>query len=70
MPSVEKRCGWLRDEETVTYTHPGDWFARLDYAQPIGSHQLMSKEAESRGRLWFMAGKTSEKSIEKRASLC
>ncbi|MBR6267141.1 MAG: hypothetical protein IKR28_02250 [Selenomonadaceae bacterium] len=24
----------------------------------IGSDKLMSKEAESRGRLWFMAGKT------------
>ncbi|WP_297965359.1 hypothetical protein [uncultured Anaerovibrio sp.] len=57
MPSVEKRCGWLRTEGTVTCTHLGDWFAPLDYAQPIGSHQLMSKDAESRGRIWFIAGK-------------
>ena len=41
----------------LTYTRPGDWFARLDYARPIGSDELMSREAESRQRVWFMAGK-------------
>ena len=42
----------------LSYTRPGNWFARLDYARRIGSDELMSREAESRGRLWFMAGKT------------
>ena len=42
----------------LAYTRPGNWFARLDYARRIGSDELMSREAESRGRLWFMAGKT------------
>ena len=42
----------------LSYTHPGNWFARLDYARRIGSDEFMSKDAESRGRLWFMAGKT------------
>ncbi|MBE6100500.1 MAG: ShlB/FhaC/HecB family hemolysin secretion/activation protein [Selenomonas ruminantium] len=42
----------------LSYTRPGNWFARLDYARRIGSDEFMSREAESRGRLWFMAGKT------------
>ena len=29
----------------------------FDYARRIGSHELMSREAESRQRMWFMAGK-------------
>ena len=41
----------------LTYTRPGDWFARLDYARRIGSDELMSREAEGRQRVWFMAGK-------------
>ncbi len=41
----------------LAYTKPGSWFARLDYARRIGSDELMSREAESRGRIWFMAGK-------------
>ncbi len=41
----------------LAYTRPGNWFARLDYARRIGSDELMSKDAESRGRIWFMAGK-------------
>ena len=41
----------------LSCTQPGDWFARLDYARRIGSDELMSKDAESRGRIWFMAGK-------------
>ncbi|MBE6102388.1 MAG: hypothetical protein E7200_09915 [Selenomonas ruminantium] len=41
----------------LSHTHPGDWFARLDYAHRIGSDDFMSKEAESHGRIWFMAGK-------------
>ena len=41
----------------LSYTRPGNWFARLDYARRIGSDEFMSKEAESRGRIWFMAGK-------------
>jgi len=36
---------------------PGNWFARLDYARRIGSDEFMSKDAESRGRIWFMTGK-------------
>ena len=41
----------------LAYTKPNNWFARLDYARRIGSDELMSKEAESKGRIWFMAGK-------------
>ena len=41
----------------LAYTKPGSWFARLDYARRIGSDELMSREAESKGRIWFMAGK-------------
>ena len=42
----------------LSYTRPGNWFARLDYARRIGSDEFMSREAESRGRIWFMAGKS------------
>ena len=41
----------------LSYTRPGDWFARFDYARRIGSDELMSNDAESRQRIWFMAGK-------------
>lgn len=41
----------------VAYTKPNDWFARFDYARRIGSDPDMSKEARSRQRMWFIAGK-------------
>lgn len=41
----------------VSYSNPGDWFARLDYARRIGLDPNASKDAEASGRLWFMLGK-------------
>ena len=41
----------------LAYTRPGDLFARLDYASRIGSDELMSQDAKSRRRIWFMIGK-------------
>ncbi|SDP11094.1 Hemolysin activation/secretion protein [Selenomonas ruminantium] len=41
----------------LTYAQPNDWFARVDYARRIGFADNLSRDAESRGRLWFMAGK-------------
>lgn len=41
----------------ITYSKPDDWFVRLDYARRIGSDDLMSRDAESRQQMWFMAGK-------------
>ena len=41
----------------VSYTKPGDWFARLDYARRIGLGDKLSTDAQSRQRMWFMAGK-------------
>ena len=41
----------------ISYTRPGDWFARLDYARRIGGDELMSRDADARGRMWFLAGK-------------
>lgn len=41
----------------LSYTRPGDWFARFDYARRIGGDELMSRDAASRQRMWFMAGK-------------
>ena len=41
----------------LSYTRPGDWFARFDYARRIGRDTLMSRDAESRQRLWFILGK-------------
>lgn len=41
----------------LTYVQPDNWFARLDYARRIGSDELMSQDAHSRQRVWFLAGK-------------
>ncbi len=41
----------------VTYNPGNDWFARVDYARRIGSPEIMSSDAKSRGRIWFQAGK-------------
>ena len=42
----------------VNYKAPNDWFARLDYARRIGDYDGMSEEAKSKGRVWFILGKT------------
>ena len=41
----------------VTYTKPDDWFARLDYARRIGLEDGLSRDANSKQRVWFMLGK-------------
>ena len=42
----------------LTYTKPGNYFLRLDYARRIGELRYYSdKDARDRNRLWFMAGK-------------
>lgn len=42
----------------LTYTKPGNFFLRLDYARRIGELCYYSdKDAKDRNRLWFMAGK-------------
>lgn len=41
----------------ASYTMPGDWFARLDYARRIGSDPNMSEDAKAKGRVWFLLGK-------------
>ena len=41
----------------LSYTAPGDWFARLDYARRIGGSKMLTDEEKAKGRLWFMAGK-------------
>lgn len=41
----------------LTYSKPNDWFARVDYARRIGFADNLSRDAESRGRIWFMVGK-------------
>ncbi len=41
----------------ASYTKPGDWFARLDYARRIGDSKYMSEDAKAKGRLWFILGK-------------
>ena len=42
----------------VNYKVPNDWFARLDYARRIGDYDGISEEAKSKGRVWFILGKT------------
>lgn len=42
----------------VTYQHPDNYFARLDYARRIGAPEIMSNDAKSKQRMWFMMGKT------------
>ncbi|WP_218122882.1 YDG domain-containing protein [Selenomonas ruminantium] len=41
----------------LTYAQPNDWFARIDYARRIGFADNLSRDAESRSRIWFMVGK-------------
>ena len=41
----------------ITYSKENDWFARFDYARRIGSPDIMSNDAKSKSRLWFMLGK-------------
>jgi hemolysin activation/secretion protein len=42
----------------LSYTRPGNWFARLDYARRIGYEVNTGKDGEAKGRLWFMVGKS------------
>lgn len=42
----------------VTYQHPDNYFARLDYARRIGAPEIMSNDAKIKQRMWFMMGKT------------
>ena len=41
----------------LSYTRPGNWFARLDYARRIGLEDGLSSDADSRQRIWFLLGK-------------
>ena len=42
----------------LTYTHPDHYFARLDYARRIGYEENTGKDGLSKGRIWFMVGKS------------
>ena len=41
----------------LTYSKPNDWFARFDYARRIGFADGLSQDANSKQRMWFIAGK-------------
>ena len=41
----------------VSYSRPGDYFVRLDWARRIGLARNASTEAQAKNRLWFMIGK-------------
>ena len=41
----------------VSYSRPGDYFLRLDWARRIGLARNASAEAQAKNRLWFMIGK-------------
>ena len=41
----------------VSYSRPGDYFLRLDWARRIGLARNASTEAQAKNRLWFMIGK-------------
>ena len=41
----------------VSYSRPGDYFLRLDWARRIGLARNASDEAQAKNRLWFMVGK-------------
>ena len=41
----------------VSYSRPGDYFLRLDWARRIGLARNASTEAQAKNRLWFMVGK-------------
>ena len=53
--SAQKASGNLDSSEHI---YLGGAHGVRAYPQGEGSDELMSKDAESRGRLWFMAGKT------------
>jgi hypothetical protein len=40
----------------ASYNKSG-WFARVDYARRIGTPEIMSDDARSRDRFWFIVGK-------------
>ena len=41
----------------VSYSRPGDYFLRLDWARRIGLARNAGAEAQAKNRLWFMIGK-------------
>ena len=41
----------------VSYSRPGDYFVRLDWARRIGLPDNASEDAKAKNRLWFMVGK-------------
>lgn len=41
----------------ISYSRPGDYFLRLDWARRIGLARNASTEAQAKNRLWFMVGK-------------
>lgn len=41
----------------ITYSKENDWFARVDYARRIGGDDNLSRDAKSKQRIWFLAGK-------------
>ena len=41
----------------MSYSRPGDYFLRLDWARRIGLARNASEEAKAKNRLWFMIGK-------------
>ena len=41
----------------ISYSRPGDYFLRLDWARRIGLARNASEEAKAKNRLWFMVGK-------------
>ena len=42
----------------LSYSRPGDWFTRLDYARRIGGDgENLTANAKAHGRTWFIVGK-------------
>ena len=41
----------------ISYSRPGDYFVRLDWARRIGLPDNASEDAKAKNRLWFMVGK-------------
>ena len=41
----------------VSYSRPGDYFVRLDWARRIGLGKNASDAAKAKNRFWFMVGK-------------
>ena len=41
----------------VSYSRPGDYFMRLDWARRVGLPEGASEAAKAKNRLWFMLGK-------------